>query len=59
MSNLSQGLDRLVFKKRRKTSYKIKREGFVVVRITWAVFSVVIINRCKKMKEKYRPWEGI
>ena len=53
MSNLSQGLDRLVFKRRRKTSYKIKREGFVVVRITWAVFSVAIINRCKKMKKKY------
>ena len=32
MSNLSQGLDCLVFKRRRKKSYKIKREGFVVVR---------------------------
>ena len=53
MSNLSQGLDRLVFKKKEeKKSYKIKREGFVVVRITWTVFSVVIINRCKKMKKK-------
>ena len=43
MGNLSQGLDRLVFKRRKKKSHKIKREGFVVVRITWTVFSVVII----------------